>query len=71
MEKKTEDMSSVAASILSHLAVKPKNKLVILLIVSTYCKCVLVVRATSITCNCISGIMVSMLHCSGLECFSS
>ena len=32
MEKKTEDMSSVAASILSHLAVKPKNKLVILLI---------------------------------------
>jgi hypothetical protein len=34
MEKKTEDMSSVAASILSHLAVKPKNKLVILLIVS-------------------------------------
>ncbi|XP_071137494.1 acetyl-CoA carboxylase-like isoform X4 [Mytilus edulis] len=32
MEKKTDDMSAVAASIISHLAVKPKNKLIILLI---------------------------------------
>lgn len=36
MEKKTDDMSAVAASIISHLAVKPKNKLIILLIVSQH-----------------------------------